>query len=168
IPVTSYTLHVPAGVKLGVAMNPTNDQWRPVKLAAAISLAQGESRDLGEFAVKASAIAPVQVVGPDGAPIEGAPMYNGWSRVHNTDAQGVAYFFVEPGTKGEFELRVQQNEKTVLSAKVPFDCPENVTDLPMLTITLTADQAALLSETLKLKPADQVTSGSLANPAAAQ
>lgn len=147
--VTTFALHVPAGIKLGVSLTPRHDQWRPAHLPGPFQLAQGERRDLGAVEIKPAALVPVQVVGPQGEPVEGAPTFCGGGAVHNTDAFGTAVFFVEPGTKGEFEVRVKEGDKVVVSAKVPYECPADKTSIAPLTIMLTADQLAKIRESMQ-------------------
>lgn len=157
--VTSNTVEVPSGVNLDVGISQQGGYWKPI-LIKNIRLAQGEHKDygkIGDFEKMVTALIPVQVIGPQGEPIEGAPVHMGvltgemnkeYYGPHNADEQGTAYFFVDPGTQGEFAILIYQGRNLKPLASVPFNCAEEATSLPVHEIKLTAEQVAILRESM--------------------
>lgn len=104
-------IFVPADVRLQMRFEcPYNDEWAPATIEAALELKQGAVRQLGKIHFIGSLPAVVRVVDARGNPVEGAPvrrMHNGaraWSVAHNTDKDGLAHFFIHPGTTGKFKV----------------------------------------------------------------
>jgi hypothetical protein len=158
----SQPVLVPADVRLQIRFEtPYDDEWGNA-LIDTIQLAAGTTREHGELQFSPYVPVTVRVVDASGKPVEGVPVRqkladdNAWSVAHNTDNQGLAKFFAEPKSAGEFwasDLPGTQEEKTAknlfakyeLSAEAPDPAGE-------------AAQIALTDEQLKRlfgKPAGQ-------------
>lgn len=155
---TSRTMAVPAGVALGFELSSYDTRWRAIRIPGEIRLAQGQRQDLGKFEAKRLAQLPVHVVDPDGKPIEGVVVFcesdamvkRGERGLPNrTSSQGVVDFWIEPG-RGKLSIRHWNRDtvKDVAGVLVPFDCAEEATSLPVHEIKLTAEQVAILRESM--------------------
>ncbi|MEN6625082.1 MAG: hypothetical protein ABFD69_02520 [Candidatus Sumerlaeia bacterium] len=149
----SGSIPVPAGIPLGLTLRPpTRSHLAPVRIAGPIQLNPGQTRDLGEVKAVAMALGTVQVLGPDAMPIEGLPVRavtveNGkrmGGLACNTDAQGLAFLDVEPGSRGLFVA--------ARGIEIPYDCPPGAPELPVQKITLTAEQFATVKQILENAP----------------
>lgn len=102
------SFHVPAGLNLRLKLEaPYSPEWCPIKIEKLINLNQGESIDLGDLTFEPALEVCVKVIDSGGAVVEGVPVRvlrnsKVWSVAHNTDADGLARFYVPPFTSGEF------------------------------------------------------------------
>lgn len=154
------TLQVPAGVTLGLDLNVLGSPWRPIQIAGPIRLAQGEHKDLGTFAHKPAAEVSVQVIGPDGDPIEVVAVSCHYTNSDKQDLtttmqstlyNGIARFWIVPGTPGEFSIFLFDQKARAAMPRVPFNCAEEARTLPMHTIKLTAEQLAIVKAEMQPK-----------------
>lgn len=152
---TTASVQVPAGIALGLDLDTLNSAWRPIHIPGPIKLAHGEWKDLGAFKPKPAAQIPVQVVGPDGEPLEGVAVLcrpaGAVGRTETTVFNGIARFWVEPGSKGEFSVFLWDQQNKTTMPRVSFNCAEEATKLPVHKITLTAEQIAKVRETAKAR-----------------
>ena len=104
----SCSFHVPAGVWVSVGLRtPYEEQWCPITLAKRLRLGQRGVRDFGEVKFERALRIVVKVLNSKGEPLEGVPvrrLKDGrvWTVAHNSDAEGVTWFDMQPGTKGQF------------------------------------------------------------------
>jgi hypothetical protein len=141
---------VPAGVKLGIRFDtPYDDQWTPAAVAAEIELEQGQTEDLGDLSILSTLPAAVRVVDGRGEPVEGVPVRkrqsagDGWEVAHNTDADGVAHFFVHPNSEGVFGVVAIEGfrpEKGAANLSVAFKAGDKPPDGEPYAIELTDEQ----------------------------
>lgn len=150
--VTAETIRVPAGLPLTLVMSPRNHALRSIRIPVP-GLSPGQHANAGAYEIQPAAFVMVQVVGPDDMPVEGVPVscrvleedkIMHYSSHSDTDALGLAYMYVEPGTQGEFSIIKLEKGNHVVDVRVPYTCPEKVTDLPRHKLTLTGAQIAQL------------------------
>jgi hypothetical protein len=127
---------MPAGLRYRVQLRaPYSDELCDVKIDRDFEPRQGEFIDLGERKVEMGWGVLVRVVGPSGEPLEGIPVRRGqrnpqggfsaFSVAHNTDATGIAQFYVQPGSKGAFAVSDfhSSDERKTLRTEIPFAIP---------------------------------------------
>ena len=139
-------LLVPAGVAFTLHLpTPYDDQVAQREAIGPLKLRAGQTHDAGTVTFIDCPLLRCRVVGPDGEPIEGAPVRmssptrRSWSVPHNTDARGEAQFHVDPRVGARFSISgggvsIATDDQPVIE---PFEDPEKV-EVP--TLTLTADQ----------------------------
>jgi hypothetical protein len=132
---------------------PYEDQWCPAKIDRDILLSQGETLTIGEVRFQPALKAQVLVVGPDGKPVEGVPTRRqygsrgAWCVPHNTDAEGLAHFFVHPNSKGNFRVSdfpTGSQEGRAANLVVPFHVGDTLETDQAFKIQITARQIELL------------------------
>ncbi len=146
---------VPADVRFRIEFScPYDDKWVPGNRQKVFELPEGAEADFGELRFDPALEVKVQVVGPDGKPVEGAPVRHliqregaehnkTWSLTHNSDANGMATFYVPrkaSGQFGVFDSRMPGNEFKVL---VEFRTDEYSPNKPF-RIELTTRQIEML------------------------
>jgi hypothetical protein len=150
---------MPAGLRYRVQLYaPYSDELCDVKIDRDFEPRQGEFIDLGEQLVARGWGVLVRVLGPSGEPLEGIPVRRGerregggfaaFSVAHNTDATGVAQFYVQPGSKGAFAVSDYHSseERKTLRTEVPFEIPVEPTDVQVFTIQLNEKAIAALAK----------------------
>jgi len=145
---------MPACVKYQILFEASGENSRSIRFDRVFQPRQGETIDLGEVSAEIGWAALVRVAGPDGAPLEGIPVRRGakhsdgimsYRVAHNTDKNGVAQFYVEPGTEGVFAVNdFEEKSRNRLTAEVPYSIPPNPTEIPVFTIRLTQEQVDAL------------------------
>jgi hypothetical protein len=148
-------LFVPAGVRLSLRFEaPYDDKWSPASVDAPIQLEPGAVHEIGEIRFAPALPAAVRVVDEAGKPVEGAPVRRkhaddrAWSVAHNTDAEGLAHFHVNPASRGQFRVsnlpgpREQANAENLF---VDFAVAAAPPEQPF-EIKLTAEQKRALLE----------------------
>ena len=146
-------VYVPAGIRLRLRFEtPYNDEWAPATIDRPLTLDPGATVDLGDLQFAASLSAQVQVVDPNGKPVEGFAVRrkynstNAWCVAHNTDERGKAFFYVHPHSQGQFRVTDLQGSPEVTLAKnlsVDFQIGET-TPKQVFTIQVTDEQVAAL------------------------
>lgn len=154
-------VHVPAGVLLKLALElPYDDQWTTATVNRVVLLKQGESLDLGEVGFRKALRAQVRVVDKDGKPVDGAPvrrlhkMENVWSVAHNTNADGLASFYVDANSTGQFRVLATDCgiSHKVTNTVVPFKVGKAAPTKPYV-IRLTEEQVRIIRGLRKKRPA---------------
>ena len=106
----TLTFPVPAELNMQIELRASWDRrWCPLTIPQTINLQQGQTLNLGHWALQPAIKICVKVIDSAGEPVEGVPvkyMVSGksWSRVHNTDENGIAWLNVPPYSKGEFAI----------------------------------------------------------------
>jgi len=106
----TLTFPVPAELNMQIELRASWDRrWCPLTIPQIINLQQGQTLNLGHWALQPAIKICVKVIDSAGEPVEGVPvkyMVSGksWSRVHNTDENGIAWLNVPPYSKGEFAI----------------------------------------------------------------
>jgi hypothetical protein len=145
-------VYVPAGIELRVRFEtPYDDKWSSADVAS-LRLDPQATKEIGDLRFAANLPIAVRVVDPQGRGVEGAPVRwmldgdNGWSVAHNTDAEGIARFHVEPNSAGRFwvsdlpgPIEAQQAKNLYAKYQIADQSPKE-----LLTITLTDAQVELL------------------------
>jgi hypothetical protein len=145
-------LLVPADVRFQIEFSsPYDDKWVPANREEVFQLRAGEEADYGELKFDPALEVKVRVVGPDGKPVEGVPVrrliqqgneyYRGWSVPHNSDANGMASFYVPQKAKGQFGVLATPRQDIKLV--VDFQAGEYSADKPF-RIELTKAQIEAL------------------------
>lgn len=106
----TLTFPVPAELNMQIELRASWDRrWCPLTIPQTIKLEQGETLNLGHWVLQPAIKICVKVIDSAGQAVEGVPvkyMVSGksWSRVHNTDENGIAWLNVPPYSKGEFAI----------------------------------------------------------------
>jgi hypothetical protein len=135
-------LFVPAGLKVRVRFRtPYSDTIAPYTMPETIQLAVGETKELGEIRFQPTLLTLVRVVDKDGNPVEGIPVRrlqteeNSWSIAHNTDANGMAQFGLNPNSTGKFRAGESHGpgavEPTIVDFVVKEIAPEKTFELKL-------------------------------------
>ncbi len=109
----SQPMLVPAEVRFQIEFScPYDDQWVPENRQQVFHLREDAEADFGELRFDRAVEVKVRVVGPDGKGVEGAPVRRlihrgtehekAWSVAHNSDAAGLASFYVPRKASGQF------------------------------------------------------------------
>jgi protocatechuate 3,4-dioxygenase beta subunit len=151
----SQPLYVPAGVRLRLMFeSPYDDAWAPLLVEPMIQLAPGETREIGDLRFARALPAVVRVTDPNGQPLEGIPVRirgeNGVGSVaHNTDANGLAHFHMNPNSRGQFYIasgpaltRLAPSD----NLRIAFEASDTPPEAPF-EFTLTDEQRRILLET---------------------
>lgn len=142
-------VQIPAGMKVSLTLRPNNEQCCPVTFPEPFALKQGERLKVGPIVLRKTVLVAVEVLDGGGKPVEGIPVsrlttdkegMRGWSVVHNTDQVGLAYFYVEPGSKGEFGAYKYRGGGEQLEVKVPYQIGDKTPSDPVATLRLTGEQ----------------------------
>jgi hypothetical protein len=101
---------------------PYDDKWVPRNREEVFQLREDAEADFGELKFDAALEVRVRVVGPDDKPVEGVPVRRfvqggtehdrAWSVPHNSDAGGMASFYVPPNASGQFGVFITPNQET--------------------------------------------------------
>jgi hypothetical protein len=113
---------VPADVRFRMEFScPYDDKWVPGNRQQVFHLREGAEAAFGELKFDPALEVKVRVVGPDGKPVEGAPVRRliqqgteherAWSVPHNSDANGVASFYVPRKANGQFGVFVTPGQE---------------------------------------------------------
>jgi hypothetical protein len=147
-------IFVPAEVRLKVQLrSPYADEWAPTTLPRELQLKRRDRLEIGDVTFEPALSVKVLVVDGRGQPVEGIPVrrrheHNGaWCVAHNTDAKGLAHFYVNARSKGHFRVRdfpegADCGKEPNLT--VPFEVGDKVESDSPYTITLTDQQIRVL------------------------
>lgn len=149
-------LLVPAGVRLRVRLEaPYDERYAPAEVPGVLMLKQGEVVAARAPVAFARALeVTVRVVGPDGGPVEGAPVrrihdgHDSWCVARNTDAQGRATVHVYPNSTGRVGVIDLDGHRGEGNLQVPFRVADKWDPRDAIEIRLTDRQLA----TLRTKP----------------
>jgi len=139
---------VPADVRLRVLFRcPYDDKWVPGNRQQVFQVRQGAEADFGQLTFQPAVEVQVRVVGPEGSPVEGAPVrrlmrdgqQRAWSVAHNSDANGIARFHVPPNATGQFGVYCFLKREQKIEVRVDFETGESSPDEPF-RIELTEEQ----------------------------
>jgi hypothetical protein len=142
---------IPSGIRLRVEFAaPYDPRWGPASTDV-VQAKQGEVIAAGVLGLPKSLPVSVRVVDHQGQPIEGLAVRwrHGdrriWSVAHNTDANGLAYFFIPPHSAGRFRVELNRplGSGKVETREAAFETRENAAAAPV-EIRLTADQVRLI------------------------
>lgn len=129
-PNTRLPISVPAGIRLRLKLDtPTDMEFCPILIPQTISLAQGETADLGRFTFERAIPVQVKAIDSTGHALEGIPIRlvlvrsDGahWMVPHNTDEQGVARFHVVPNSTGSFGVLYHSRDGIHLQETVDYE-----------------------------------------------
>jgi hypothetical protein len=142
---------IPSGIRLRVDFAPPYDPRWGSASTAVVQAKQGEVIVVGAFRLPKSLPVAARVVDPQGNPIEGLAVRSShgeqkiWTVAHNTDAKGLAHFFIPPNSAGKF--RVEFNgppaSKKVETLEATFQTREVAPASP-IEIRLTSDKVRLI------------------------
>jgi hypothetical protein len=118
----SQPILVPAGVRFRMAFScPYDDKWVPGNRQEVFQLREGAEADFGELKFDPAQEVKVRVVGLDGRGVEGVPVRRriqegpeqerAWSVPHNSDAAGMASFYVPPKASGQFGVFITPDQR---------------------------------------------------------
>jgi hypothetical protein len=140
---------VPAPVRLHVHFStPYNDEWSIPADSPEMCMNPGETLDLGELILEPSLKVTVLVVNEQDKPVEGVPVrrfYEGTAGTvaHNTDAKGLAQFYLIPESRGRFRI-VDFPKRPKQLPSADFEAGKTASDKPIVTIKLTQEQVDAL------------------------
>jgi hypothetical protein len=128
---------VPADVRFRIVFScPYDDKWAPDNRPEVFHLREGAEADFGELKFDPALQVQVLVLGPDGKGIEGVPVRRlileeherAWSVPHNSDASGLASFYVPRQARGQFGVFGTPGQE--MKALVDFQADKYSPDKP--------------------------------------
>lgn len=138
-------IEVPAGAHLKVRLeSPYNEETGNLLIPTDVFLQPGQTLDLGRQELPVNVPVTVQVTDENGKPAEGVPLRKkagrGWSVPHNSDKDGFAKFFVQPGEKTVIGLN-EFDRGTGASHEwsVPVDVTGNESQPPVFTLKIPSE-----------------------------
>jgi len=139
------SVFVPALVRLHVDFTtPYNDEWYIPVGTPELLMNPGETLDIGELLIEPTLKVSVLVVNEQDKAVEGIPVNRfyeggGGTVAHNTDAEGLAHFFIRPNAKGQFRV-VGLGQRPKDNPSAAFEIGKEAGDKPIATIKLTQKQ----------------------------
>jgi hypothetical protein len=144
---------IPSGVALRVEFrSPYDARWGSATTKV-VRAEQGETIALGDVRLPKSLPVSVRVVDDEGRPLEGFAVRSSsvdqqvWTVAHNTDAKGLAYFFVPPDSAGRFRVD-SPGPPQPGNIEMKFQIRDSAPESPF-EIRLTAEQIRLIRSAAK-------------------
>jgi hypothetical protein len=142
---------IPSGIRLRVEFSPPYDPRWGSASTEVVQAKQGEVIAAGAFRLPQALPVSARVVDHQGNPIEGLAVrvrhgdQNIWSVAHNTDANGLAHFYIPPNSAGKFrvEFNGPKASRKVETLEAAFHTRASAPDSP-IEIRLTADKVRLI------------------------
>jgi len=109
------TLFIPADTTLKIKLDPSSDTLSPMHLDVS-PLQQGQVKDIGEIRFSSRFQIALKIVDSQGNPREGVPLRqevdsNAWDVVHNSDENGLVFFYAEPHSINTFGIHYHGGSK---------------------------------------------------------
>lgn len=110
------SIFVPADTKLTVKLDPSNDALGSMYLNVH-PLQQGQIENIGEVSFSSRFQIAIKITDSQGNPCEGVPLrhkvdVNGWGIAHNSDEDGLVFFYVDPQLINTFGIHYYGDGQT--------------------------------------------------------